>query len=478
MLRCDKTALLSVVLVLSSPGARVSARAPQTNPAPAENQLNSGVTLLAERRYGEAVEAFARFKQTAPRDARGYFYLGMALAEAGSLAAAASEFEEAGRLAPDRLENPIFQANVLLRLKQKNRATDLLAGLEKKGDVRQLAPAWLKILADDYFRLAKTDEALRILDLLSEQTPDDADIDLNRGQIYVALGRFDLALECLQRSLRKSRNNPIANFEVGKILYSRNELSSAKEALAAAVEQDNANPKYLQKLGDACLALGETRQALEHLKRAEASGPSFPEIYYSLGRAYQKTGERARADEYMKKFQETASAQREKEEHIRAVDRFVSDGEAQLDLGNAAAARSLFERAIQLDPENWYPHGYLAEMFLASGELDRAYPHLAKMEGIDPDSVVGNYLMAQYWVARKDYERARPHAEKAKFGRPGNSELRSLLGNIYRELGQKEKAREEFQTAVHLAPDRAEFGEQLRKLEAGENPADQNPTRQ
>lgn len=477
MLTCKKTALLSVVLVFGFSGA-LSSRPPQTSPAPAEDQLNAGITLLTGRRYGEAIEAFARFKQAAPQDARGYFYLGMALAEVGSLAGAAAEFEEAGRLAPARLENPIYQANVLLRLKQKNRATDLLDGLEKKGDVKQLTPAWLKILADDYFRLAKTDEALRILALLSEQTPDDPDIDLNRGQIYVALGRFDLALESLQRSLRKSRQNPIANFEVGKILYARNELSSAKEALSAAVEQDKGNPKYLQKLGDACLALGETSQAIEHLKRAEASGPSFPEIYYSLGRAYQKSGERAKADEYMKEFQESTSAQREKETQTRAVERLVSDGEAQLDQGNAAEARSLFERAVQLDPENWYPRGYLAEMFLASGELELAYQNLVKMEEIEPDSVVGNYLTAQYWVARKDYERARPCAEKARFGRPGNSELRSLLGNIYRELGQKVKAREEFQAAVRLAPDRVEFREQLRKSEAGDNPAEKNPARQ
>lgn len=160
------------------------------------------------------------------------------------------------------------------------------------------------------------------------------------------------------------------------------------------------------------------------------------------------------------------------------IERLIYQGEIDLDKGNNAEARTLFEQAAQADPNRWDPHGYLAEMFLASGELDRAYSHLAKMEEIDPDSVVGNYLTAQYWVARKDFERARPYAEKAKFGRPGNSELRGLLGSIYRELGREEKAREEFQAAVRLAPDRAEFGEQLRKLEAGEYPANQNPVRQ
>jgi len=51
-----------------------------------------------------------------------------------------------------------------------------------------------------------------------------------------------------------------------------------------------------------------------------------------------------------------------------------------------------------------------------------------------------------------------------RVSRPDNSELRSLLGNIYLALGQKENARGEFETAVRLAPDRADFRAQLEKV--------------
>ena len=150
------------------------------------------------------------------------------------------------------------------------------------------------------------------------------------------------------------------------------------------------------------------------------------------------------------------------------MDRNIARGELKLDEGNMTEARSLFEQAALTDPNRWEPHGYLAEMFLDSGELDRAYPHLTKMESIDPDSVVGNYLMARYSFARKDFERARTYAERVELSRPANSELRGLLGSIYEALGKTQDAMREYEIAVRLAPSRADFQDALRRIRSRE----------
>jgi len=73
--------------------------------------------------------------------------------------------------------------------------------------------------------------------------------------------------------------------------------------------------------------------------------------------------------------------------------------------------------------------------------------------------------MARYWFKQKNYEQARLVAEKVKLSRPANSELRDLLGRIYAELGEKDKARAEYQEAVHLAPGRADLRERLLQLD-------------
>jgi len=108
-------------------------------------------------------------------------------------------------------------------------------------------------------------------------------------------------------------------------------------------------------------------------------------------------------------------------------------------------------------------------MDLNSGNLQDAYPRLQRLEQIDPDSAVGNFLMARYWFQQKDYSRARLYAEKVKVSRPDNSELRALLGEIYLQLGEKQRATQEYEEAIHLAPERADLRERLRKV-TGEGP--------
>ncbi len=451
--------------------------APQSSHAQAEVLLDEGLQLLAKGRLNETVDAFNRFKQIAPEDARPYFYSGMALAEAKRLSDAASELKEAVRLAPDRPEYRVLQGDVSCRIKQKAAAATALAIFEKPGYTEQLAPVWLKLLADVYYRLGKAKDALGILDLLAERTPNDPDIDLNRGRVYVLLKRSNLALESFKKSIEKSATNPVAYFELGKVYYERNELPAAREALLEAVSQDAANPEYLYKLGVVCLARGEVEEAIQYLKRAEPSAFTLPEIYNALGRAYRQNADRAKADAYLKKFQEVTLANRKKDDWKWAVERLIYQGEMQLDGGNKEAAKALFEEAIQADPNRWDGHGYVAEMLLNSQDWQLAYPHLAKMEEIDPDSVVGNYLMATYWYKRKDFERALVYAEKVKVSRPGNSELRNLLGNIYVGLGQKEEALQEFEAAVRLAPDRPDFRANLRSIENQHPEVTESPPR-
>lgn len=448
--------------------------APQATPQ-LEDLLEKGIKLTAEGRFIEAVAAFNRFKQTAPEDPRPYFYSGIALTEAGRLTAAALELSEAVRLDPRRPEYRIFQANAFSRLKQKDHAVSALAMFEKEEKLEQLPKAWLWLLSDIYYRLEKPEDALRILELLGKRNPEDSKIDLNRGQVYIAKGNFDLALESFKRSIEKSSNNAQAYFELGKILYQRNELADSKKALVEAVKQNGTDPVYLHKLGLACLARGEVQEAIEYLKRAEPSGSAFPQIYYALATAYQRSGDRVKAGEYRKNFQEVNLAEQKREDQSREAGTLIAQGEKQLDRGNKSEARALFERVLQVDSNSWDAHGYLAEMLLSSGDWQMAYKHLVKMEELDPDSVIGNYLMAKYWYHHKEFQRAGAYAEKVKLVRPAHPELRNLLGNIYLELGQQELASREYEAAVRLAPDRADFRENLRRLENRIRQANQKP---
>jgi len=464
-----KTGSLSLSLILVFCGvlsSHLAAQPPQSQTSSEsqslESQLDVGIKLISEGRFTEAVGVFSQIKQLFPLDARPYFYSGMAFTDAGRLTAAALELGEAVRLDPQHKESMILQASVFARLKQKSHANETLAGFQKAGAVEGLDASWLWLLVDTYYRLERFDDALRALGLMEKRFPDDPRVDLNRGQVYAIQNKFDVAMESLRKSVAKYPENALAHFELGKLLYQSNDLAAAKKALLEAVRLENSNPQYLQKLGVVCLALQEVDEAVPHLERAAALDPDSPQINYSLGQAWQRKGERRKAAEFIKKFQEL----KRRDEQAEELERTLARGERMLDEGKDREARAAFEQVVQADPNNWTAHGYLAEMFLADADWRSAWPHLAKMEELDAESVVGNYLLARHWYLRKEFERARGYAERVKQSRPAHAELRNLLGQIYLGLGQPEKAGREFEEAVRLAPERADFRENLQKLKS------------
>jgi Flp pilus assembly protein TadD len=463
-------AAISLVYQLGAPSAR-GAPAPQSSTDPLEARLAEGVKLLEQGRLLESVEVLNGAKQSAPQDARPYFYCGMALAQAGRMRDAASEVGEAVHLAPEQLPYRVFQAHVLEQLKQAAATQEALAALQNEKNLENLDLAWLRLLADVYYRLQMTDQALKILDLWAKRDPSDARVDLYRGQLYVVKAQPDLALSCFRRSLEKSSKNPQAYFEMGKILYERNQLSLAKDALLSAVREDANNPEYLAKLASIYLAMDDADSAIACLKSVEASGLRVPTTYYILARAYRRKGDAARSSAYMENFQRATSAERDRETRKLEAERPIAQAQRELDHGNPQAARILFEKALEVDPNQWEPHAYIAEMDLDSDDMVGAYPHLQKLEQIDPDSATGNFLMARYWFKKMDYEQARRYAEKVKLSRPANSEVRALLGGIYLKLGEKDKARHEYEEAVRLAPERADLRQRL--LQVGGKPQSQ-----
>src|SRR6267378_1220549 len=192
--------VLFVILFVCLFGAPSARGAGQSSADLLEAQLAEGISFLGQGRLLESVRILNSAKQSAPQDSRPYFYCGMALAQAGRMRDAASELGEAVHLAPEQLHYRVFQAHVLEQLKQTSATQEALAALQDKKRLEHLDLAWLRLLADVYYRLQMTDEALQILDLWANRDPTDARIDLYRGQVYVVKSQADMALSCFRRS--------------------------------------------------------------------------------------------------------------------------------------------------------------------------------------------------------------------------------------------------------------------------------------
>ena len=424
--------------------------------------LLPGKQLLLSGKFQQAAAWFHAAKQKNPGDARVYFYSGVAFTKLGDFSSAAWELNEAVRLQPNRPEFRIYQANALERLNHKNQAMNVLAELDRRRLAGMLSASDLQLLGEVYYRLEMNDEALEVLNALSKRQDTHSDIDLSRGHVYFSKRQYDLAIKCFEQSIRKHpENNPQAYFELGKILHQQNQLADAKQRLLVSVKQSPERPEYLHRLGVVCLDLGLVEEALVYLKRAEPQGSTLPKVFFALSRAYRAKGDSAIAEDYANRFQTLVVTQKTREDRELRSSQLIEQGEKEQDAGRPARARELFEEASRVNPQNWDAHGYLAEILLDSDSWAAALPHLTAMEAIDPNSPVGNFLMATYQYRSQNLEQALRYAERVKAVRPGNAELRNLLGNIQSALGKNRQALDEYATAVKLAPDRADYRQNL-----------------
>lgn len=427
-------------------------------PVQSHELLKEGLRLLQEEKYSEALLAFDRFKQSAPRDARPYFYSALVLADAHHPSDALAELKQALQLDPNRPEYHLVYAEILSGTGEISGLVEALAVFEQDAFLKQLNPEQLWRLADLWYRVERFEDASRVLSRYAEERPQDSRLHLRRGQMDLVRGRFDAAVEAFTLALEApGQGRAAAHYSLGVALFMKNEPEGARKALLKAVEEQPDNPEYVDQLATLLLALGEFESALGHLKRVEAEGTRFPRIYDNLGKACRSLGRLHEAREYFGKFQRVQAERQQEKTRKERTQIVLKQARELLDSGRLAEARLKFQEALDLDPNSWLAHSYLAKIYMSSGSGFQAYDHLTRMEEIDPDAFEGKYLMALFLYERSRIREALSYGEEAKKLRPGYAELRNLLGNIYRALGMREKALDEYQAALNLEPDRSDF---------------------
>lgn len=424
----------------------------------AQDCLENGKEHLKEGHLAEALATFDLCKEAPGEAAGAYFYSGIALVAGGNPLEALLELEQAVELDPEEAEHALAFADTLSSLGQQTAAVEVLDLFDEQARLDQLEGEQLWLLSDIYFRTEQFDKGLKLLDWMETTTAEDPRVDFRRAQIHMETSNLEDALRFFQKAAQGMPGTAPPHFGAGVVLRLQNQPEAAKEALLAAVQLEPTHPEYLWQLAEVCLALNEPDEALQYLTRIENNSESPPpEIYRLLGDSYRRLGNPDKSREYLNKYQDMSQALQEEETRNQVALSVIARGEEKLQENAVDEAKRLFEQALQKDPDNWLAHSYLAKIYLSSGFPQFAYRHLSRMEQLDPETVEGNYLLASYWYRRGDFQQARRYAEKTKARYPGSGALRNLLGNIYLELGQPDKAIQEYAAAVRLNPERSDF---------------------
>ncbi|MDH3394242.1 MAG: tetratricopeptide repeat protein, partial [Desulfobulbaceae bacterium] len=116
--------------------------------------------------------------------------------------------------------------------------------------------------------------------------------------------------------------------------------------------------------------------------------------------------------------------------------------------------RRLFEKALQMYPEDIMLHYEYALFLDRTGNADDAFVAMQKVLVMDPHNPYALNYIGYTWADRGEkLDEARVFIEKAASLRPDDGFIRDSLGWVYFKLGQYEKALAELTRALELASD-------------------------
>jgi tetratricopeptide (TPR) repeat protein len=335
-----------------------------------------GQIKMREGHLDEAVNALQTAIKGDPDNGVAHYQLGLAFDQQGNLARAETEWREAVRLKPDLMDAHRALAAVAIRKSDwdglNQTASTIIAGQSAAPDgyaLRAVAEINMKQFAKAEQDVNKAIEVaphsaigyvqLGNLRLLQKQyneagkayqkglDADPANSDALNGLMntYLVQKQTDKAVEAAQAQIAKVPNSSAFYDLLGTALYNnKKDYKGAEAALRKAADLDKKNSDALLKLGQALNAQGSTDQAIATFQQSIKDNPSEISFYILLGELY--------------------------------------EGQKNWD-----AAKGMYQKALQVQPDNPVASNNLAYAMLQSGgNVDVAISLAQTARRLMPDS--------------------------------------------------------------------------------------------
>jgi tetratricopeptide (TPR) repeat protein len=327
--------------------------------------------------------------------------------ENGNLDKCRVTVDEALQLAPDNASLHILSAKLSIEQSQLELAERELA-LARKCDPKDAEADYLSGVV--FQRWQQPQSAYEFYTSASEKAPAELAYLLARAEMLVQLDRRDEALTLL--------NQKVIYFEHSAVI---------RDAVGELLVQAGRYPEACEMLRQASILANDDSQIREHL--------AFAQYYAGDFRAASDGLRRLLADP----------------DYANRAEILVTLGQCDLALTHVALARSDFESAAQISPNNVPAWLGLAKTALQANDLRRAELSIQKILAIDPDSADGHLLYGYLRLRQNrlnDAMQAFRHAE----GGGSDPEILCMIGFCFERAGRPEQAARYYTQALRLKP--------------------------
>ncbi len=440
-----------------------------------QQDLNYALKLQNSEQYEEAGKVFEDLIKKDPANGDLYYYYGETVLKYYLADTFSNSAEQFGKMAEGLFQQGIKQApaNVL------NQIGMGAAILMQTSDTNKANP---------YF--AQAESVVPITIKKKEYTPQKAVIltKLAAAQLFGKVNRFKVALNYLNRAKVINPNDPNIYLVFGEVYIRMNDATNALYNYNQALNKDPKSPLPKIKIGNIYMRVPNINAARPYFEDALQIDSTFAPVYRSLGELWTMAGRHDLAKQYYAKFvimsgNTTPAKIRYGNSLFRAKDYAgaldVIEEVLKVDNSrnylNRLAAYSCWEKKPQelekgktymetfmknSDPENlitrdyWY-YGHILYKLAKNDSvmLDKAFETLKKAYSMDEtDKALLSEIASNYYYSRRYKEAVETYKLKAQKGWAGKGDP-MIVGKCYYQLKDTKMADETFSKIVAEEPD-------------------------
>jgi tetratricopeptide (TPR) repeat protein len=394
----------------------------------------------SEQRYTAAVESFRKSIELGHDVAEVDLRLGVCLARSGDRNGAWSSLEQALSKDP-RLADAHYYQGILL-----SESGDPSGAAERLERAATLAPEDFRIalaLADVYLALRRYDRALEEAQRAARDP-----LQAGRALYFVALAHHQTnqlaqAKLAYREAIARGADSADLYLNLGKLLLALSELTEARDALVEALRRDSSSADTHLQMGIVETQRRKFDAALPYIERALEISPSLAEAWYRKGVVHSFQGNSAKAVESWRKAlaldpESTQTYYRLGTELVKLGQ--IEEGEKLLHDFRERSRNDEIRDHRTARLENVLMQALL---FSKEGRDEEALQHFEQALSIDPESALIYPAFGEFHLLRGRPSEAEAILHRGLAIHPESISMRELLLLIYQSTGDVDSAERE-----------------------------------
>ncbi len=406
------------------------------NPRAVDAYIGRGIALWGLHDRQGAFQAFQQATAADPKSAEAHFNVGVALKDSGENERAANELKTALQLKPNYDEAELLLA---LLLQQTGRPDDAIAQYQhllKRTPSSVEAHNWLGVA---YLQKNALVEAQAEFRQAIQLKPDFARAYNNLGSTLAQAGDIEEGIRALEKGLKLAPRDVQLRINLGMALRSKGDAEAALTLFRSLLGDQPDSPELLYQVGQTLRQKGDLQGAIQSFEKALELSPEAREAYYGLGQA----------------LKEAAATARRKQPSRRpapATAGLLKAGTQAMARGDLSAARDLFQRAVETDPECAEAHNMLGFVLGRGRDLPAAIDSLNRAIALDPNLADAHYNLGVALWYQGDRAKSAAELDTALRLNPTADNAYGFRGMTLRETGDLNRARQMLIRAIAVNP--------------------------